>query len=218
MGRGGKSVLKQVLNCCAITHKIQLISSRGELFALLCWMPSDHHSLHPHRPSPSNHRCPSKRCWRRWWLWRSTHQLPRAPGVPRKGIFLRLQQTLSPCPLRCEDALHQRPAHPGDHCSHKWTRASRLLLWFKTSCTQRGPWLGAAGSSSCKCYSENQGCVLDLPPPACSEFSSLCCQTQPQESFSRRSGDIPMIQVILNWTHRDIFPCKFTFKPGNLQC
>lgn len=82
-----KSVLKQVLNCCAITHKIQLISPRGELFALLCWMPSDDHSLHPHEPSPSNHRCPSKRCWRRWWSWRSTHQLPWAPGCPGRGVF-----------------------------------------------------------------------------------------------------------------------------------
>lgn len=198
-----------MLNCCAITHKIQLISPRGELFALLCWMPSDNHSLHPRQAKPQQSPLPFQTLLKKVVVVALNPPAAMSTWVPRKGSFLCLQQTLSPCSLRCEDALHQRPAHPEDHCSHnKQTRASRLLLWFKTSCTQRGPWLGAAESSSCKCYSGHQGCVLDMPSPACSEFSSFCCQTQPQESFSR--------QVILNWTHRDIFLCKFTFKPGNL--
>jgi len=85
--------------------------------------------------------------------------------------------------------------------------------------TEQGSQLETTGgSSSCHDESGHQGCGSDMPPPppACFEFSFPCFQSQTSESFPSHFRDISKIQVILNWTHRDIFLSKFTFKPGNL--
>lgn len=128
-----------MLNCSAITHKIQLISPTAELFALLYWTSSDHYSLHLHMPCPGNHCCPFKRCSRRWQPSCHTCRLPQAPGCPGRGVFSMLPSDTLSLPTeiwRCaapETCPPQRPLlmHPTGQ------GLQGLLLWFTTGCSER---------------------------------------------------------------------------------